>query len=349
MTEKLLFITPMFPKDETEDTVLPFITHFSEEFTNATNIQVDILTLMFPISKDYLYNKNKVYTIGSGYKKGLKRIPYLIKASLKGIYLHRKNNYDGILCFWYGQCALIGKIISKTCKIKQIVWMQGQDVKKNNRYLDWIKINNNQIIMLSQQQRDFFYKTKNTYITKIANVAIDKKRFPELNKKRRNIEILGVGNLGLLKNYSLFIDIIQVLKMEFPNIKTIICGGDGENKNSLIKKINNFGLSKNIILKGQISHKEVLDYMNDALVFLHTSKFEGAGVVLQEALYSGCKVVSTIDIEKSSNMSSFYYSLKKEELINKIRCFLKTPKTVERLEKFKMSDTINTIYNAFYK
>ncbi len=339
----------MFPKDKTEDTIVPFITHFSEAFANSTNVQVDILTLMFPLSEDYFYEKIKVYTIGSGYKKNFQMAPYLIKAILKGIYLNKKKNYDGILCFWYGQSTLIGRVISLITKTQQIVWMLGQDVKKNNKYLKWIKIPVNQIVMVSHQQRDIFYRNYKIHVKKIANVAIDPKRFPEINNGKRNIQILGVGNLSPLKNYSLFIDIIQVLKKEFPNISAVLCGGDGEDKNLLLDKVNDFGLSNNIKFTGTISHKKVLDFMNNSTVFLHTSKFEGNPTVVQEALYSGCHVISTIPMEKSSEISTFFYSLEKEEIISKIRSILSNQKhLVKRVEKFKITDTIDVVYRAFF-
>ncbi|NMH86668.1 glycosyltransferase family 4 protein [Flavivirga algicola] len=349
MNKRLLFITPMFPKDKAEDTIVPFITHFTETFVNNTDAEVDILALMFPLSKDYFYEGIKVYTIKSGYKKKLKMFPYLIKAISRGIYLDKKNNYDGILCFWYSQSTLVGKVISKFTRTPQIVWMLGQDVKKNNKYLNWIKIPAHKIIMVSNQQRNIFYKNYKIYVKKIANVAINPKRFPKINNEERKIQILGVGNLSPLKNYSLFIDIIQVLKKEFSNISVVLCGGDGEDKNSLLKKVDDFDLSNNIKFTGTIPHKKVLNFMNNSTIFLHTSKFEGNPTVVQEALYSGCYVISTIPMEQSSKMDTFFHSTEKDEIINKIKNILHNQKFLaKRVEKFKMTDTIDTVYKAFF-
>ena len=349
MGKRLLFITPMFPKNKSEDVVVPFITHFSEEFANSTDVQVDILSLMFPISKDYFFDKIKVYTIGSGYKRNFRMIPYLIKAVLKGTYLNRKKKYDGILCFWYGHSALIGKMISIIPKTQQAVWMLGQDVRKGNRFLNWIKVSPHQIVMVSHQQRDIFFKNHNIYVQKIANVAINPKRFPKINKNKREIDIIGVGNLSPLKNYSLFIDIIHALIKEFPDISVILCGGDGEDKKLLLKKVNDFDLTNNIKFIGTVPHKKVLDLMNNTSVLLHTSKFEGNPTVVQEALYSGCQVISTIPMEGGSEIDTFYYSISKVEIINKIKSILNNQNFLaQRTEKFKMTDTINVIYKTFF-
>lgn len=349
MSKRFLFITPLFPKYHKEDTMVPFITHFTQQFANQKDVQIDIISLMFPKTKPYQFEKNiTVYPIGSGFLRFHKLLPFFIKAIAKGIQLFRENKYDGILCFWYRECSLIGKVLSFLFKKKQIVWMLGQDIKKDNKYIPLLKISPENIIMMSAQQRDLFYENQNIKINTIANVAIDRNRFPKFNYDTRNIDILGVGNLGALKNYSLFVEIISELKILFPNIKTTICG-EGEEKEMLLKKVISLGLEENIVFSGSISHKEILNYMNNATVFLHTSKSEGGGTVLQEALYSGCKIISTISIEENNTFDSFYFSTKKENLISKIKSILKNPTDAIRIENFKMEDTVNVIYDALLR
>ncbi len=269
MTKRLLFIPPMFPIDKSEDIVVPFITHFTEQFAENTDVKVDVMPLMFPQIKKYSLGKVTVHPIGSGYKKSFRIVPYFIIAILKGMQLQRKNKYDGILCFWYRECALIGKVLSRFFNIKLQVWMLGQDVKKENKYIKLLKLPENELILLSEHQKNIFKENFKLDIKTIANVAIDRSRFPNLNLNERPITILGVGNLSVLKNYSLFVDIIDDLKKEFKSINAIICGGDTGEKGNLENKIATLNLSKNIKLVGSISHKEVLEYMNNSVIFLH--------------------------------------------------------------------------------
>lgn len=349
MTKRLLFIPPMFPIDESEDIVVPFITHFSQKFAETTDVKVDVMPLMFPQSKKYSFGKLTIHPIGSGYKKSFRIVPYFIIAIIKGIQLHKKNKYDGILCFWYRECALIGKVLSRLFKIKLQVWMLGQDVKKENKYIKLLKLPENELIMLSEHQKINFKENFNLDVKTIANVSIDRNRFPKLNQKERPITILGVGNLSFLKNYSLFIDIIDDLKIDFEKINAIICGDDSGEMINLESKIATLNLSKNIKLTGSVSHKEALEYMNNSIVFLHTSAFEGGGAVLQEALYSGCHVVSTIPMEDTEELETFFYSEEKAILVEKIKSIINNPNSFERIEKFKMEDTITVIYDSFYK
>lgn len=349
MGKKLLFITPMFPLNQSEDVVVPFITHFTKDFANKTDVEVNVMSLMFPKTAQYSYENVSVYAIGSGYKKSIWIVPYLVLAIIKGIRLQRKNNYDGVLCFWYRECALIGKFLSRFFNIKLHVWMLGQDVKKDNKYISLLKIPENEIIMMSEHQKIIFKENFNLDIKTIANVAVDTTKFPKLNESERTITILGAGNLSALKNYSLFIDIVHLLKKENPAINAVICGGDSGEKKTLEEKIIALGLSENVNLAGSIAHKTVLDYMNNATVFLHTSTFEGGGTVLQEALYSGCHVLSTIPMENSESLETFFYSDDKHALAERIQSILKGTRKIERVEKFKMEDTIKTVYDSFYK
>ncbi len=349
MANRLLFITPLFPKNDDFDYVVPFVTDFSNHFADETDVKIDVISLMYPFtSKKYEYGKLTVYPIGSKFKNKISLLPYLLLAVAKGIALCRKKEYDGILCFWYRESALIGRILSKLFKIKQIVWMHGQDINKDNKYVNLLKIPASQLIMVSEQQRNFFQENHGIYIEKIANVAINRNSFPELNNSARSIDILGVGNLSALKNYSLFIDIVADLKKEFPVIRVLHFGGDSGEKQTLTHKINDLKLDSNIVLKGTISHKEVLDNMNNAKVFLHTSKSEGGGTVLHEALYSGCHVVSTIAIEEDETTDTFYFNTEKQKLVERIRLVLNHPKPSKRVERFRMEDSVDLIYRCFY-
>jgi glycosyltransferase involved in cell wall biosynthesis len=346
MKKRLLFITPLFPKNSAEDTVVPFVSQFTKHFAQNTDVVIDVISLMYPFSsKQYRYENITVYPIGSNFKRSFRLFPYMLMAIVKGISLCKKNNYDGILCFWYRESTLIGRVLSKIFKIKQIVWMLGQDIKKDNKYIRLLKISPQQLVMMSLQQNHFFYTNYKIRINKIANVAITRDLFPELNTNERTINILGVGNLGALKNYALFIEIVA--EVQTKNLNAVIIG-EGEETDLLKAKVNQLGLTNTIRFTGALSHKEVLEYMNNSKIFLHTSKSEGGGTVLQEALYSGCQVVSTIDIEGSNENENFFYSLDKAKLSHQIKTILNQTQQTKRIEKFKMEDTIKTIYDCFY-
>ena len=349
MNKRLLFITPIFPKNIEEDNVVPFISQFTKRFAldTAIEIEIDIITLMYPFTTEkYSIANINIYPLGSNFIPFFRQIPFLFRAVLKGTQLNKEHKYDGILCFWYRESALVGRILNLILHVKQIVWMHGQDVKKSNKFLKILKISVENMVMISTHQKKYFYKNCGIYVDKIANVAVDKKQFPTLNKGERKFDVIGIGNLGNLKNYSLFIEIISQLNNK--NLRILIIG-DGEEKTMLLKKIATLGLSENITLTGSLPHHEVLKHLNDAKVFLHTSKFEGNSTVIQEALYSGCKVVSTIEIETTFYIDdNFYYNTDKNHLTERIDRLLHKKLIANRIENFRMEDTIQVIYDMFY-
>ncbi|CAM4047809.1 MULTISPECIES: glycosyltransferase [Flavobacterium] len=346
MTKKLLFITPIFPKNIHEDNVVPFISQFTKSFANEKNIEIDVISMMYPFSKkNYQLDKVNIHSIGGKFNSKLKQIPTILKTILKATSLHRKNNYDGIICFWYREASLVGFIISKIFKIKLLVWLQGQDAKKNNKYVKILKLKEDDLVMISEKQKVLFNKNFNYNVRKISNVFINPDVFPKLNLDNREIDIVGIGNLGALKNYSFFIDIISHLNIKKLNVVII---GDGEEKQLLLDKVKKLGLSDNIIFTGFLTHKKTLKYLNNSKIFLHTSKYEGNSTVIQEALYSGCKVVSTIDIENTKSIENFYYSENKNDIGTKLKNLLNQLIAPKRIQVFRMEDNINVIYNHFY-
>ncbi|TCP28284.1 glycosyltransferase involved in cell wall biosynthesis [Tenacibaculum skagerrakense] len=350
MSKRLLFITPIFPKKLEEDYVVPFLAQFTYVFAEQTDVVVDVISLAYPFEKiEYKLNNVTVYAIGSKFISPIKQFPFMLRAVYKGVRLHKKNKYDGVLCFWYREAALVGVLLNKLLGLKLRVWFLGQDVQKGNKYIPLLRISPKKLIMISKQQREIFYKNHNIFIDKIANVAFDRKKFPELNKDERPIDIIGVGNIGFIKNYALFLDIIIVLREFFPNLRAVICGADAGQKPLLDKKVQENQLEQNITFTGRISLTEVYDYMNKSRVFLHTSNAEGAGLVLQEALYLGCKVVSTIEVEESDEIKNhFFFSKDTDVLTNNIKEYLNNPFEPVRIERFKMEDTIQCIYESFF-
>ena len=72
--------------------------------------------------------------------------------------------------------------------------------------------------------------------------------------------------------------------------------GRAEEEGELKKMIAGYELTENIILTGELPHREVLQIMKRSKVFLHTSRYEGISVVCQEALNAGCQVISFVHL-----------------------------------------------------
>lgn len=114
-----------------------------------------------------------------------------------------------------------------------------------------------------------------------------------INKSKRDIDILFVGRIEAQKNLKKFIQIIKLLTLNFPKIKTVIVGSGSESKiiKGLIKKMK---LQKNIKIYPTTNTPEKF-YLRSK-IFLLTSDYEGFPLTLLESISCGCyPVINKID------------------------------------------------------
>ena len=101
--------------------------------------------------------------------------------------------------------------------------------------------------------------------------------------------ILGAGRLVPQKDFKTLIHAFSMLVKQ-SDIRLIILG-DGPQKKELAQLIEQLGLSEKISLPGYV--EDLFAYMNHASLFVLSSRWEGFGNVLVEAMAMGCPVVST--------------------------------------------------------
>ena len=295
-----IVLTPGFPSNEEDTSCLPAFQQFTLSVKKLyPEKKLLILSFQYPFEKKkYKWNGIDVIAIGGSNKPGLKRFLTWLKAYkyLRGI--KKENEIAGLLSLWLTECSLVAKYFAWFNGLKHYMWLIGQDAKQSNQYIKRIKARGANIIAMSDFLKEEYYKNHKELPFLVAENGINESAFPALNTAERKIDILGVGSLIKLKNYSLFIEIISDLKKTLPSIKVVIVGvGEEEiNLKSLVKELN---LQDNIEFAGLIPHSVVFDYMNNSKAFLHTSNYEGNSTVLMEALYSGCYTFSTCPLSNS--------------------------------------------------
>ena len=287
----LIILSPGFPADETDSTCLPFPQLFVKTLKQLNpSLNIIVFAFQYPYkTKDYLWHDVNVIPFNGRNKGKISRL-LVWKAVWKRLkQVMKENQVMGILNFWLGECALIGKYAAKKYHVKNLTWLLGQDAKKNNRYFSLIKPTAEELIALSDFTADTFYTN---YKIKPANIippGIDIGAFP-LMPPIRKIDIMGAGSLIPLKQYDIFIRVVAELAKKKPGIKTLICG-EGRERKHLQEMIDMNKLGKNIELYGELRHEQVLDLMQCSKVFLHPSSYEGFATVVSEALYAGAHVV----------------------------------------------------------
>ncbi len=102
--------------------------------------------------------------------------------------------------------------------------------------------------------------------------------------------VLGAGRLGDQKDFATFVRAFALTARERPDLRLVILG-EGRQRGTLERLIADLGLSGRALLPGYDPNPYA--WMSRAAVFALTSRFEGFGNVVAEALACGCNVVAT--------------------------------------------------------
>jgi glycosyltransferase involved in cell wall biosynthesis len=285
----ILILTPGFPKDEADDNCIPPLQEYLIAFTSAIpGSKIKVISLHYPSKTDnYIWNGITVHPL-SGKVSRLKK-PFLwFKVIREAKKINAEHKIDIIHSFWLGECSLIGNYLSKKLKCTHICTLMGQDVKPPNKYLKLLKNNKTKFIALSKNQADEFNRWAKRKADKIIHWGINDQ---QILLTERDIDLLAVGSLIPLKNYSLFIQLAEEAVKIFPDLKCVIAGSGPE-----LQKLKSFAdeknLLKNIKFKGLLNRTDIFKLMQRSKILIHPSNFESFGYVFAEALVNGMNIVS---------------------------------------------------------
>lgn len=132
--------------------------------------------------------------------------------------------------------------------------------------------------------------------------------------------LLSVGRLEAEKGFA---DLIKLFHLLGRDDLVLIIVGEGSQKNSLIKLVNNLKIERKVIFTGYVGRKKIWNYYQDADIFILLSHSEGLGLVFWEAMFVGTPVIGTpIDGIKETigndGGRGFYWKNDLEDLKNKI-------------------------------
>lgn len=161
--------------------------------------------------------------------------------------------------------------------------------------------------LMMSKEIDNYYFSKLDYIVQDSEESNStmKKKFPQFEKKlvvvksimssatirqlaKENVEdmqkkgftIVSVGRLSYQKGYDLAIDAMKILSERGFDFNWIILG-EGEDKQKLQQIVKDYKLESKVYFLG--IKENHYPYLLQADVFLHTARFEGYGIVVQEA------------------------------------------------------------------
>lgn len=204
----------------------------------------------------------------------------------------QKNSYDLLILCQNTLTAIIPTIKKSIPELKIVAWQHNSyDVYLNNYCKEFItdykrglELADSVVCLTNADLTNF--KQINSNSKRIYNpLTLNNPKLSKLDKKN----IIFVGRLSMeQKGLDYLVKIAKLINSEW---KIIVVGKGNDEKNfrTLIK---NHQLEKKIILKGPLHHDELRDLYAEGSIFISTSRWEGFGLVITEAMASGLPIVS---------------------------------------------------------
>jgi len=105
--------------------------------------------------------------------------------------------------------------------------------------------------------------------------------------------ILGVGRISTYKGFEQLIEVLKKVLRENPEAHLIIVGQDWGARDSLEKLARNQAIDDHITFTGRISRENLIALYQAADVYVNSSRHEGFGITILEAMACGTPVIST--------------------------------------------------------
>jgi len=343
----LIILTPGFPESETDTTCLPMQQSFVRCLKeNHPNLDIFILAFQYPYFKrTYRWFDTTVISFNGQNKGGLARLMLRreLNATLKKI--SSNNKTTGILSFWYGECAAVGKRFADKNDLKHYCWILGQDARKENKYPGPVAASAAELIALSDFLQDEFERNHGIRPKHLIPSGISMNKLNEVVKEK-DIDIMGAGSLIPLKQYEIFVELIAEIKKKLPAVKVMLVG-DGPEKEKIQQLIIKYELQQNITLTGELPHDKILGLMQRTKIFLHPSSYEGFSGVCQEALASGAHVISFCRAMKQEIEQWHIVQSKEEMKLKALELLHNVQLTYKVVAPFTMDDSVKKMMKLF--
>jgi 1,2-diacylglycerol 3-alpha-glucosyltransferase len=345
----IVLLTPGFAADASDTAAIPSLQLYAKSISSHyPELNIKVITFHYPFYRGtYLWNGIRVYSFAGRGRKWNK--PFLwINILILLFRLRRSDGVSVVHAFWLTETTFIGWLYCRLTGTPFLATAMGQDATQKNHYLRILRFFSFPLTMISEYQSRFLKPFGKSSVFKVIPFGIDPSCCKQ-EKTERSVDIIGVGSMNKVKNYDLFIKVIELLVRHFPGIKCIIIG-DGNERSHIEKSIGEKGLETTIHLKGSLRYETVMKEMHSGKILLHTSAFEGQGLVITEALAAGLYVVSTpVGMAYSLSSKKLMTGTGSEELAAHITGILQLQSPDFEPEfHYSIGDTCR-VYSAIYK
>lgn len=250
------------------------------------------------------------------------------------------------------KASVMASLFSPKTKVISHIHSNHENMRKLNlktTMFNYFSKKMNKIIWVSDSALENYYFSKKENIIKksivLYNVINPEEIVKKSNEKlvNKSYDIIYVGRLVYAKNPIRLIELLALIKKQYPKLSVAIVG-DGEYKNQMLEKIDELGLEKNVDMLGFQNNPAA--YMKKSKLMVMTSIYEGTPMCILEAIAMKLPIVSTPTDGISKiveNGVNGFLSNDNEELANNIIELLNDEKKYKAIQKntIKLNEKIN--------
>lgn len=214
-------------------------------------------------------------------------------------------------------------------------------------------------VFQTEEAKKYFNKKIQEKSTIIPNPIADEFLNSKVNKAKKKI-VINVGRLEEQKNQEMLIKAFTNVSKDYPEYKLFIYG-EGSLRNKLKQLIEKSGMNQKIFLLGNVDN--IIDKLNEAEIFVLSSKYEGMPNSLMEAMAMGLACIATdcscggprflIRNEENGLLVKEGSRVDLEQCLNKVMEDYELRKKLEKnaieIREDLNSDIINNQWNCYFK
>lgn len=310
-----------------------------------------------------------------GFRSTLGFAPFFVITTINLIKIIKRIKPDVINLHFVDDAALYALVVSVLTGTKLVVSLHGNDVEKFPQESAWsrfiLKLVLNRANKITVNSKYLLNKaeelcpgisTKSVVVGNGINLSefvnISSYNSSRIGSEPSERYILGLGRLVFKKGFNILLEAWAKLPADFPY--KLIIAGDGEERLALAKLTKSLNLTNKVTFLGAVTHETSLQLFKGAKLYVLPSLLEPFGIVLLEAMASGCPILASNtggvpDLVKEDETGALFRTGDADELARKLVDLVSDEAKMVRLTenalnfvKYFSWDTVATKYLDIY-